>query len=229
MLEKNNSGQSFVELALIFPFLLMLIAGLVEAGFFAYNYLTAIELTREAARYASQRDPFVLNAPGSGLPDAACGDTDVHYYLDTACVILDTGFNPSLGLDHNIDDVTISVFTIAGNLVTNRWPADGDGVWSLSTESDLWAGSESWTKDCEGNVVLAQPNFSNADIQASFQTGAPTSRGIVLVEIFYCYEQVLNLPVISDFIPNPIRIHAYTLMPAQEALPTPTAIPTPTP
>jgi hypothetical protein len=226
---KKYSGQSFVELALIFPFLLMMIAGFVEVGFFAYTYMTAVELTREAARFASMRDPFVQTAPSTGLPDAACVDTDFHYYLDTSCVILDTGFNPGLPFDQNIDDVAISVFTVAGNVVTNRWPDDGDGVFSLSTESDTWAGSESWSKDCEGSVIYAQPRFTDADVVASFQTGAPTSRGMVLVEIHYCYEQILNLPVLSDFIPNPIRIYAYTIMPVQDAMPTPTPIPTPIP
>jgi hypothetical protein len=227
IVKNNNRGQSFVELALIFPLLLMIIAGFVEVGFFAYTYLTAIELTREAARFASQRDPFILDAPGSGLPNAACNDDDFHYYLDTVCVLLNTGANPTIDLDTNIDDITISVFTISGNVVTNRWPADGDGVWSLSTISDLWPGTESWTKDCEGNVVSIQPNITNADVQASFQTGAPTSRGLVLVELHYCYQQILNLPVLSDIIPNPIRIRAYTIMPANQALPTPTPIPAP--
>jgi len=221
-------GQSFIELALIFPVLLLLIAGFVEVGFYTYTYLTAVELTRETARYASQRDPFVLDAPSTGLPNSACTDDDFHYYFDTICVLLNTGANPNLNFDQNIDDVTMSVFTISGNAVTQRWPDDGDGVWSLSTAGD-WAGTESWTKDCDGNVVSALPRISNADVEASFQTGAPTSRGYVLVELFFCHEQVLNLPVLSDIMPNPIRIYAYTMMPANQALPTVTPIPTPTP
>lgn len=225
MQKRSNSGQSFVELALIIPILLMMVAGLVEVGAYIFSYLTALDLTREAARFASLRDPFTLTVPGGVLPDAACSDNDLHYFFDTACLILDAGFNPSLPLDSNIDDVAISVLTVSGNVVTDRWPADGDGVWSLSTASTGWAGSESWTKDCEGNVVQLQPFFTNAEIQSMFQSGAPTSKGIVIVELYYCYEQVLNLPVLSDFIPNPLRMHAYTMMPAFEAIPTPTPIP----
>jgi hypothetical protein len=221
----KQNGQSFVELALIIPTLLLLIAGMVEVGFFAYSYLDAIELTREAARFASQRDPFHLNSPGSSLPDAACADLFTHYYFDTACVILDTGFNSGLVFDTEIDDVTISVFTVAGNNVTNRWPADGDGVWSLSTASDLWSGSESWTKDCEGNVISTEPFYTNVEVESVFRIGAPLDKGLVLVEVYYCYEQVLNLPILSDFIPNPIRLHAYTIMPVSKAKPTPTPIP----
>jgi len=115
--------------------------------------------------------------------------------------------------------------TISGNVVTNRWPADGDGVWSLSTASNGWPGTENWTKDCEGNVIYNEPFFTNAEIQAMFQAGAPTNKGLVIVELYYCYHQVLNLPILSDFIPNPIRVHAYLIMPAFEAIPTPTPIP----
>ena len=102
---KFQNGQSFVELALVIPVLLMLIAGLVEIGFYYYSYMTALELTREAARFASKRDPFTLDAPGSGLPAAACSDDDLHFYFDTACIAIDTGFNPNLPLDSNRDDV----------------------------------------------------------------------------------------------------------------------------
>jgi hypothetical protein len=220
-----QNGQSFVELALVIPVLLLLIAGLVEIGFYFYSYMTALELTREAARFASKRDPFVLDAPGSGLPAGACSDNDLHFYFDTACIILDPGFNPGMPLDTNRDDITISVFTIAGDVVTDRWPADGDGVWSLSSDSDTWGGTESWSKDCDGNVVRTEPFMTNAEIQAMFQADAPAERGLVMVELWYCYEQVLGLPVLSDFIPDPIRMHVYTIMPSFEAIPTPTPIP----
>ncbi len=225
MPNKNTSGQSFVELALIVPILLLLIASLVEAGFFIYSYLTALDLTREAARFASLRDPFTLTLPGGVLPDAACSDDDLHYFFDTACLILDPGFNPNIVFDTNIDDVAISVLTISGNVVTDRWPADGDGVWSLATASTGWAGNESWTKDCEGNVIYSEPFFTNAELQAMFQSGAPSNKGVVIVEIYYCYEQVLSLPGLTDFLPNPARIHVYSMMPAFEAIPTPTPIP----
>ncbi|MBC8333207.1 MAG: pilus assembly protein [Anaerolineae bacterium] len=226
MLRKHDSGQSFIELALVIPLLLMLIAGLVEVGFFIHSYLTLLDLTREAARFASLRDPFTLNAASGTLPDAACADAPLlHYYFDTACIILDTSFNPFVPLDTNLDDIAISVLTVSGNIVSNRWPADSDGVWSLSTASDGWGGSESWTKDCDGAVINTTPYFTNTEVQSMFQTGAPTNKGIVIVEVYYCYHHVLNLPILSDYVDNPLRMHAYSIMPAFEAIPTPTPIP----
>ena len=103
--------------------------------------------------------------------------------------------------------------------------SDGDATYFVAVDgSDTWSGTENWTRDCQGNVVNTEPFYTNTEIQSMFQTGAPSNKGFVLVEIYYCYEQVLNLPVLSDFIDNPIRIHVYSIMPAFEAIPTPTPI-----
>ncbi len=53
---KEHSGQSLVELAIILPLLLLMLAGMVEVAFGMFAYLTALDLTREAARFASVRD-----------------------------------------------------------------------------------------------------------------------------------------------------------------------------
>ena len=60
----------------------------------------------------------------------------------------------------------------------------------------------------------------------SYQT-APNEAGIVTIEVYVCYDMIMNLPFISNFIPSPFRIHTYTVMPAPEAIPTPTPIPSP--
>src|SRR5262245_59038377 len=46
----RQRGQSVLELALISPLLVILIAGLAEIGWFAQNYLTLLEVTRVGAR-----------------------------------------------------------------------------------------------------------------------------------------------------------------------------------
>jgi len=48
--KKRQSGQSVVELALVTPILIVLIAGLVEIGWFANNYMILLEVTRVGAR-----------------------------------------------------------------------------------------------------------------------------------------------------------------------------------
>jgi Flp pilus assembly protein TadG len=50
---KRQAGQSVVELALITPILIILLAGLVEIGWFANNYLNLLDVSRTGARRAS--------------------------------------------------------------------------------------------------------------------------------------------------------------------------------
>jgi len=240
----RSRGQSFVELAIILPLILIMLAGMVEVAFAMFAYLTALDLTREAARFASIRDYRELNVltnPGpppqvtAGLhftpppygppPDGsapsnpdACADDELHYFYDTACFFVDPDLNPFLEFSADkYDDVTISVFTVTENQVTDRHPTADGGVWSLFNNN--------WTMDCQGNVVHNEPTFTNAEIESEFVANAPPNRGLVLVEAFVCYDMLLNFPVISGFIPSPMRIHAYTVMPAAEAVPTPTPIP----
>ena len=49
----RSHGQSMVELALLFPVLLILLSGLVEFGFILNEYLSVMDAARNAARFAS--------------------------------------------------------------------------------------------------------------------------------------------------------------------------------
>jgi hypothetical protein len=239
----KSRGQSFVELAIVLPILLFLLIGFVEVGAIVYAYLSMLDVAREAARFASEHDPEILEGPGTG---GYCEDDYLHFYEDTACVIVGSGFNPDLVLDPATDDVTISVFTVDDNLVTDRLPGAPyiNGVWSLY--------GNNWTRNCDGTLNTTTPFFTDAEVEAIFTIPTPTSpptptlapgdptptpgppppipvaptdKGRVVVEIYYCHEQLLNLPLLSDLLPNPIPLHAYSFMPAPAAAPTATPIP----
>lgn len=70
---KRQSGQSVVELALITPILIVLLAGLVEIGWFANNYLTLLDVTRAGARRGAalqdQRSPLFWDNKYSYVPN----------------------------------------------------------------------------------------------------------------------------------------------------------------
>ena len=117
-------GQSFLELALILPILLIMLMGLVEVSLFIGRYLDILDLTREAARFASVRDPFVT-VP---IADVSCSLPEpFHYYYHTACIFSPpanaacsdpkfcNGLNSFLQLDPATDDVVISVYTTTKN------------------------------------------------------------------------------------------------------------------
>ncbi|MGB2955061.1 MAG: TadE family protein, partial [Anaerolineales bacterium] len=160
----RNRGQSFVELAIVLPVLLFLLIGFVEVGAVIYSYLSMLDVAREAARFASEHDPAILEGPGAG---GFCEDNELHFYQDTACVIVGAGFNPNLVLDPTRDDVTISVFTIDDNIVTDRLPNDGDGVWSLY--------GENWTRNCDGTLNSTTPFMQDSEVQDIFNLPPPTS------------------------------------------------------
>jgi hypothetical protein len=229
---RDHSGQSLVELALLLPLLLLMLAGMVEVAFGMFAYMTALDLTREAARFVSVRDYHELGSTNSlhptayvTDPDAACLDSSLHYYYDAACFFIDPDLNSFLEFNEDkYDDVVITVFTVAGNAVSDRHPGPTDDVpgpdpghWSLFDDN--------WQKDCQGNVVTTTPFFTNAVLENYLQTDAPHEVGVVTVEAYVCYDMIMHLPFISNFIPSPMRIHAYTVMPAPEAIPTPTTIP----
>jgi hypothetical protein len=246
-------GQAFLELALILPVLLIMLIGMVEVVFFIGRYLDVLDLTREAARFASQRDPQIkeiVNGGGTPPGDFNCSSNlggDFNFFYDTACVFSPTGgstscwdgefcngLNPFMLLNPATDDVVVTVFTISANQVTNTWPSSGPGAehgkfWALSNH-DHNASSNNWTRDCQGNIVRTTPHYTATSVSnqlLAYGPNVPDAKGYVAVEFFYCYEQVLNLPLITQFIPNPFQIHAYTIMPLPPGSPTPTPSPVP--
>jgi hypothetical protein len=224
-----SKGQSFIELALVVPVLMLLMAGVVEIAFLYFSYMSALDLSREAARFASSRDYRINDVEDpDGLPYSACQDSYLSYFYDTSCFFIDTEINSSLEISPtDYADVAISVFTVTNNHVTNRWPNNADGVFSLFQTNVGGSMVPNWKLDCSGNIVRTQPYMTNAQMEAMFQPDAPTEKGFVMVEVYYCYHHKLNLPGLTWAIPNPLRMHAYTIMPSSEAIPTPTPIVTP--
>lgn len=255
----GKRGQSFLELALVLPILLLILLGLIEVAFYIGRYLDAIDLTREASRFGSVRDPFDVTAP----KDYNCTTVDAFdFYYDTACIFsppqtdacIDAsdpfcnGLNPYITLNPTFDDIVISVFTVEGaNIVSDVHPQSGTGsqsavdeggkttyFWALSNTA--WgggAGTNNWSKNCQGTVTRTTPYYTLSRVQeivnpaayGSTRTAAPASKGFLAVEVYYCYNQVLNLPIFTTFVPNPLMIHAYTIMPLPAAAPTPTPKP----
>jgi hypothetical protein len=239
---KKEKAQSFVELALILPIILLILLGLVEVSFFISRYLDVMDLTREAARFASIRDPEIGKAWISNHYDCD-NPNDFNFYYHTACLFSPpdgspielcpnprycNGLNPLVYLDAATDDVVITVFGVTGSqTVDNVYPDIPDSLtdnyWAFSDHDEVdLVNNENWKKDCEGNVILSEPHYTAATVQTELVSGSPTNKGFVGVEFFYCYHQVLNLPIANWVVPDPLRIHAYSIMPLPAAQPTPT-------
>lgn len=186
-------AQSLVEFAITLPIIIILLSGVVEFGFALNFYLSLLDASRQAARWGSNLDPF--------NPDKSDNYTfysnvaaEARYNLDPSVL------NPSyegrkIVLDASTDDVVVSVFSINGTTVT-RYPTAG-------------------SYHLFNNVT---PIFNETQIANNLVTGAPNA-GVLVVEVHYNYHQVLNLPWIDPFVPDPMYLRAYSIMPLSAAEP----------
>lgn len=196
-------GQSLVELALFFPMILMMLSGLVEFGFVLNEYLNLMDGPREGARFGVDLSPFL---------DPTEND-DILFYsnLDPnrpgVSQIVQQAIVPYV-LDPAVDDVVISVVSIKDGAIFHRYP-DDVGVTSTPGQFSLNHRHTS--------------TMTDAQIVSKLIGTAPKS-GAVVVEMFYNYHQVLALPWITLFVPDPILLHMVAVAPLPAAAP-----PEPTP
>jgi hypothetical protein len=165
-----------------------------------------IDAAREAARFGADHDPI-------RLLDGTLVDQNPAFYIDVQTLAKEA---LDSGSDHRIDwitppnddcaniqgDIVISAFAVRNGLVDTRFPT---------------ASGENGVTMC-GHHTSA---FTSAEIQSKLVAAAPNA-GLVLVEIFFEYDMLLELPWITAFVPNPITLHAYSIMPNANVEPTPT-------
>lgn len=195
---EKRRGQSLVEFTVLLPLLIMMISGLIEFGFMLNYYLDMIDAAREAARFAADDDPI-------RLPDGSYIDPNPGFYTRAQTVTLDSiniGSGGQITLNPSTDDVVISCFSVLNGNVNRRFPA-GSGENGLALY---------------GNHIS---DFTSAEIDTMLDPAAPNA-GLVMVEIFYDYNQILALPWITAFVPDPVTLHAYSIMPNANVEPTPT-------
>jgi hypothetical protein len=201
---------------LVTVILMLMIAGVVEVGFVLNNYLHVFDAAREAARYSSSDRPFEAN-----------GVSRKDFYTNSMNQALRTMYPVTLrGKPPYFGDLVISVFSLSGSHA-DRYP-DSDG-WSLCenhTDPDVLDALPStiiapqFLEDFDG-CTPKPSKFTNSELLARIDPAAPAS-GVLLVEIFYAQDQILDLPVFSDFLPNPVPIYVYSVMPISAAEPTST-------
>lgn len=190
---RKTKAQSLAEFAIALPVLFLLLSGVVEFGFALNYYLSLLDATREAARFYSNGDPFNTD-----------GTDNVDFYTNTAAMArasLDPlVVNPSyvgrrIELDSAADDVIVTVYT-----------RDSSGVLSYPTAGPY---------QMYGNATTM---FTASEIDSRFASGSPNA-GLLVVEVHYNYNQVMKLPWLTPFVPDPFVLTAYTIMPLAAAEP----------
>jgi hypothetical protein len=218
----HNKGQSFMELALVLSILLLLVTGMVEFGNLLNQYINLVDGVREGARFGSNNDPFFIsdkNSPDYGKIDYSApqesffqnidkvieGDTSLPVSERTSAIapiVLDPvthGVRTPSGEPYKADDILITFYGVSGNTITGTFPS-----------------AEPWAKYPSGQVS----KITDGDIRGYLEPGAPAT-GILVVEIFYNYHQLLKLPLFTTVISDPIPVHSYAVMPLSGAEATP--------
>jgi hypothetical protein len=205
--KRKTRGQSLVEVAIAFPVLIMLFTGVVEFGFILNYYLSLLDATRESARYWSNADPFLAGGTLSNDEVYKQAAILVRTALDPAYEPATNTFNPSyhgrrIMLDPDADDVIVSIYG------------------ANSTGSVLWRSAGPYHLfPTAGSTTGHYPSMFNATmIQAARRANSPNA-GVLLVEVHYNYHHVLMLPWMTAWLPNPLHLQAYTIMPMRAAEP----------
>jgi hypothetical protein len=186
-----------VEIAIAFPVIIILLSGVVEFGFMINYYLSLLDATRESARFYSNLDPF-----NDDLTD------NMSFYSGASAMVIDRlrGIdpgNPLIELDLARDDVIITAYSL---------DVDAFGVPTLI----------SYPSGGPFHQTNNQPSaFSDTEILNTLTAGGDplVDSGILLVEVWWGYDEVLDLPWLDPFLPEPVMLHAYSIMPLIAAEP----------
>ena len=195
---RKSRGQSLVEMAITLPVLLMLFSGMVEMGFMLNYYLSLQDATRYAAREYSNGNPFNTD------PDTARNSSN-WFYIDAAGAVYNqlapiAGTNDTsvkTQLNGATDDVIITVYSVEGSSIVNIIPTP----FGCSKDS-------SYHLYCNAKSAVSATDIQNATAGLS---GSIPCQGILVVEVYEEYHQVLGLPWMAPM-GSPL-LHAETIMP----------------
>ena len=216
--QQKSKGQSLVELTLVLVILLSLLTGMVEFGNLLNQYITVTDAAREGARFASNDDPFIRENDPANCPSAPTTFCIRQQFFTNVDQIVEGNFlsdgvtrdpkakgalSPILLRPEEGEDVVVSFFSIHDGSPL-RFPSSENG-WSYY-KSKGFSGQPSY--------------FSTSDLESRIVDPTAPDTGMVVVEIYYHYDQILKFWGIFG-IPDPISVHAYSIMPLSAAEPTP--------
>jgi hypothetical protein len=191
---RKSAGQSLVEFTIMLPILMMLLSGLIEFGFLLNMYLDVIDAAREAARSAANSDP-----------------NDSLFFNQAFINSRGSLFTASDGRINWIPSDPSDCTAVKGDIVVSAFAFLNNSILARYPGTDVGRGN------CPANGYLTK--FSDADINAKLDEFSIGNSGAVMVEIYFEYEMVLGLPWITEFVPDPVILHAYTIMPNTYAEP----------
>jgi hypothetical protein len=230
---KKTRGQSLVELALIFPILLLFFVGLIEVGWALHSYLVMANANREGARFAARGQSIFVEGEGD-ITNRVIAER-VWASLSDQVEVAVTGDDPPQLVEEE-GDLTIFVhrFYIATEVPGN--PADdiisiNDGDTASSCLAAAALAPESYRLGAETNRLGGAQNSKidlyldcealvqeNDEFNAKLDELYPDENipysvnEVVVVETIYQHELALKVPFVTAFIPDPMPLYISTQM-----------------
>jgi hypothetical protein len=197
----RKRGQGLVEFAVALPVLIMLLIGVVEIGFALRSYLIVVNATREGARFAS-RGQFELAEAGTRIILAGGVVSQNVPFLQTG------GDRPNTGMI--ISRMRIDEFGAYDALSTTYYISgyvplvlEGTSEMVHITKDHTWVSP---------TVLLAEHASHTISINATREDAnfAPLGENIVVVEVWYSYHPLWNIPLLP--LPDPWIMYSKAVM-----------------
>lgn len=201
VLPRKSKAQSLTEFAITLPVLFILLSGVVEYGFALNYYLSLLDATREAARYYSNSDPFLRDTNRNIV-----GDNTLFY--GGAAGVLVRNLDPTLDEDFKDEPYV-------GRIIPLN-PATDEVIITVYSKSDSGVVSYPTAGSFRLNASATESLFTSEEVEGLFENGTPDA-GLLIVEVHYTYNAVMNLPWTAPLFP--MKLRAYTIMPLPAADP----------
>jgi len=208
---RKTRAQSLVEFAIALPVLLLLLLGMVEFGFMLNTYLSLQDAARAAARRYSTVNPF----DADGNDDATFYQSAAEYVVETLAPSGDPAAR-QIPVDSTRDNILISLIEVE---VTSSDPI------SLSlTRHPLGTNYYKLYGDTDPATGYADDRIQELLTE---NDAVPLNAGLLIIEIYYSYEGVINTPFTTLLMSedNPVTLYTSAVMPTTYLKPLTTETP----
>jgi hypothetical protein len=209
---KNKNGQGVVEFALVLPFLVLLLIGIIEIGYAFYSYMIVANANREAVRFAARGryTPDVVAervrvAGGSHEIDPGVFEPNLQTSGDSANVgIIITHIPIDEDGELNFGDISQHIEGVVGEEINGEdrvRPIEGGDTEITAQELD----------DYQNKYGPITGDLNQLRVDAGYD---PQVNEIVIVETFMLHDRLFDLFRLgtNELIPNPIPLYFRSVM-----------------
>jgi Flp pilus assembly protein TadG len=135
-MEKRTTGQSMVEMALLLPFFLLVVFGIIDMGWYIYGYSTVYQAARNGAQKASELPPQIIRVSPSLNRTDTCVSNVLSAAQSGAVLFPDlttsTNVNNTIAINYPATDASGNPIRALG------YPVEINITYNLNPLTPLW-------------------------------------------------------------------------------------------